>query len=96
MSDDTCVFFDFGDRVRSVINPHLSGLVIGERQWGDEYLVRLADGASTIWWHSIEIELDPDAPTPDGSKEDDDTNVVRFDLTKRRPASAQSIMDGVA
>lgn len=70
-----CEFFNFGDPVRNRQNPHLTGVVIGDRNWGSEYQVRLADGASTIWWHGFEIEHDPDGEPP--AKEDDDTNVVR-------------------
>lgn len=79
-----CDFFDFGDSVRSRINPHLTGVIIGESDWGDRYHVRLADGATTIWWHSIEIEHDPDAMPPAASKRQDDEtdglagNVVPF------------------
>ena len=65
MTDNTndiceCTMFDFGDFVRSRQNPHLTGQIIGERNFGDEYHVRLADGASTIWWFAIEIEHDID------------------------------------
>lgn len=51
-----CEWFSFGDFVRSRQNPHLTGQIIGERGWGDEYQVRLADGASVIWWFAAEIE----------------------------------------
>lgn len=97
MIDDTCDcdFFEFGDHVRSRINPHLTGVIIGESDWGDRYNVRLADGASTIWWHAIEIEHDPDAEPPQ-AKEDDETNVVRVDFTKRRVMTAETTTEGAA
>jgi len=90
-----CDFFDFGDFVRSRQNPHLTGQVIGERNWGDEFMVRLADGASTIWWHAIEIEHDPEAEMP-GAEQDDDTNVVHVDFTKGARLRADSKTEGVA
>ena len=100
MTDNTndtceCTMFDFGDFVRSRQNPHLTGQIIGERNFGDEYHVRLADGASTIWWHAIEIEHDDYAP-PEANENDDVTNVVRVDFTKRRVVTATTKTDGAA
>ncbi len=89
-----CDYFEFGDEVRSRQNPHLTGVVVGERNWGAEYQVRLADGASTIWWHSIEIEHDPDGSPP--AKEDDDTNVVHVDFTQRRVMTPETPTEGAA
>lgn len=94
-SDCDCDFFDFGDFVRSRQNPHLTGQIINERNWGTEYQVRLADGASLIWWHSVEIEHDPDWGTPP-AKEDDDTNVVRVDFTKRVRMDENTVTGGAA
>ena len=103
MSDDNnraaaacdCSFFNFGDFVRSRQNPHLTGQVIADRNWGTEYQVRLADGASLIWWHGVEIEHDPDWGTPP-AKEDDDTNVVHVDFTKGRALRPDTITGGAA
>jgi hypothetical protein len=89
-----CEFFNFGDVVRNKQNPHLTGVVIGDRNWGSEYLVRLADGASTIWWHGFEIEHDDEAGPP--AKEDDDTNVVKVDFTQRRVMRAETTTEGAA
>lgn len=89
-----CEFFNFGDEVRNRQNPHLTGVVIGDRNWGSEYQVRLADGASTIWWHGFEIEHDPDGDPP--AKEDDDTNVVQVDFAKRRAMTAETTTEGAA
>lgn len=99
MTDNTndiceCTMFEFGDFVRSRQNPHLTGQIIGERNWGDEYNVRLSDGASTIWWHAIEIEHDDYAPPE--ANENDDTNVVRVDFTKRRVLTPDTITGGAA
>lgn len=89
-----CNFFDFADQVRNKQNPHLTGVVIGDRNWGSEYLVRLADGASTIWWHSVEIEHDPQGQPP--AKEDDETNVVRVDFSKGQVLTAETPTEGAA
>ena len=92
-----CDIFDFGDLVRSRINPHLTGMIIGESDWGNRYQVRLADGAQTIWWFAIEIEHDPDAPPPDdGNRQDDDTNIVRVDFTRRRVMTIKTTTEGAA
>lgn len=53
-------YFEPGDAVRTVQNPHLTGQVIGEREWGFEYQVRLADGMTVQWFKYYEIELDVD------------------------------------
>lgn len=90
-----CDFFNFGDFVRSIQNPHLTGQVIADRNWGTEYQVRLSDGASTIWWHGVEMEHDPDRELPP-AKEDDDTNVVRVDFTKRRELREDTVPGGAA
>lgn len=97
MSEPTCdcECFEFGDFVRSRQNPNLTGQVIGDRNWGHEFLVRLADGATTIWWHAIEMEHDPDGFTPE-AMEDDETNVVRVDFTKRRDLRPDTTTGGAA
>lgn len=92
-----CEFFEFGDLVRSRLNPHLTGMIIGEADWGDRYNVRLADGATTIWWHAVEIEHDPDVPPPiENKQQDDETNLVRVDFTKRRVMTAETTTEGAA
>jgi hypothetical protein len=57
---DECeeVSFDYGDRVRLVQNHLLTGQVIGERNWGQEYLVRLGGTVTSIWFERVEIEPD--------------------------------------
>lgn len=93
-----CDFFNFGDFVRSVQNPHLTGQVIGDRNWGTEYHVRLADGASLIWWHGVEIEHDPDAypPEADDAPAPVADNVIKVDFTKRRHLHADTVTGGAA
>ena len=96
-NDCNCDVFGFGDAVRNIQNPHLTGIVIGERNWFDEYLVRLADGASTIWWHGIEIEHDPEFQPPNENQQvSDDDNVVRVDFTQRRVMTAETTTEGAA
>jgi len=94
-SDCDCDFFNFGDFVRSIQNPHLTGQVIADRNWGTEYQVRLSDGATAIWWHGVEIEHDPDYGLPP-AKEDDETNVVRVDFTKERGLREDTVTGGAA
>jgi hypothetical protein len=53
-------YFGYGDRVRLVQNHMLTGQVIGERNWHQEYLVRLGATVSAIWFESVELEPDPD------------------------------------
>lgn len=89
-----CDYFDFGDEVRNRQNPRLTGVVIGDRNWGSEYLVRLADGASTIWWHGFEIEHDGDDTPP--AKEDMPDNVIPVDFTKGRAMTAETTTEGAA
>lgn len=91
-----CEDFDFGDFVRSVQNPHLTGQVIGERNWGTEYLIRLADGASTIWWHYVEMMHDPAAFPPDQAEVPETDNVIKVDFTKRRALRPDSDTEGAA
>jgi hypothetical protein len=99
MSEPTCEcdYFDFGDLVRSRQNPNLTGQIIGQREWGAEYLVRLADGASTIWWHAIEIEHDPEAYPPQVADQPTASdNVIKVDFTKGARLVPDSKTEGAA
>lgn len=58
-------FFEFGEYVRMVQNPHLCGQVVNEQDWGMKYQVRLSDGLTTAWYNYFEIEHDPDMDEPD-------------------------------
>lgn len=89
-------FFGFGDFVRSIQNPHLSGQIIGERNWGTEFQVRLADGATTIWWHDVEMELDPDAYPPPAAERPEGDNVIKVDFTKGRSLQPETNTEGAA
>ncbi|PKA40415.1 hypothetical protein CWR43_27940 [Rhizobium sullae] len=91
-----CVHFEFGDFVRSRQNPNLTGQIIGERNFGDEYMVRLADGASTIWWHAIEIEHDPEAYPPQDAEQPLPDNVIPVDFTKGRALRPDTTTEGAA
>lgn len=88
-------FFEFGDMVRSIQNPHMTGQVVGEADWGDRYQVRLADGATTIWWHWIEMEFDPDN-LPPASSQDGADNVIPVDFTKGRELRNNTHTEGAA
>jgi hypothetical protein len=80
------VSFDYGDRVRLVQNHLLTGQVIGERNWGQEYLVRLGSTVTAVWFEHVELEPDEDfppaggarEPLPDEPKEELAGNVVPF------------------
>lgn len=90
-------FFEFGDFVRNIQNPHLTGQVVGEMDWGDRYQVRLADGASTITWHWIEFELDPDMQPPVKAESQDlPDNVIPVDFTKARELRNETKTEGAA
>lgn len=56
--NDDSIYFEAGDQVRTAQNPHLTGQVVGEREWGQEYQVRLADGLTLTWFKYYEIEHD--------------------------------------
>lgn len=62
-------YFEFGEPVRTVQNPNLTGVVIGEREWHEEYQVRLADGLTTAWFKFLEIE-------PDLEETEENQNVI--------------------
>lgn len=94
-TDCHCEYFEFGDMVRSIQNPHLTGQVIGERNFGQEYLVRLADGASTIWWHAVEMKHDGDAYPPAADEVLPD-NVIKVDFTKAARMRADTKTEGSA
>ena len=91
-----CECFEYGDYVRSRQNPNLTGQVIDDRNWGHEFLVRLADGATTIWWHAIEMEHDLDAYPPEAAEIQAGDNVVKVDFTKRRELRPDTTTGGAA
>lgn len=68
--------FAYGDRVRLVQNHYLTGQVINERNWGDEYLVRLGGTVSAVWLNEIELERDPefDPKEPADMDQDNEPN----------------------
>jgi len=57
-------FYDYGDRVRLVQNHMLTGQVIGERNWGQEYQVRIGATVTALWFERVELEPDPDFSDP--------------------------------
>lgn len=73
-------YHEYGDRVRLVQNHLLTGQVIGERNWHQEYLVRLGATLTSVWLETVEIEPDPgfdDEPAASEDKPEGD-NVVQF------------------
>lgn len=48
--------FNPGDRVQLAGNYMLTGFVVGERNWGMEYQVRLDSTITPVWFHWFEIE----------------------------------------
>lgn len=63
------VDFDYGDRVRLVINHLVCGQVIGERNWGQEYRVRIVGLLEPVWYEHVELEPDPEFMPPMENKE---------------------------
>jgi hypothetical protein len=75
-------YFEYGDRVRLVQNHLLTGQVIGEKNWEQEYLVRFGATVTALYFDHVELEPDPEfevppvaaAPVPGG----EENNVVPF------------------
>lgn len=77
------LYFDYGDRVRLVQNNILTGQIIGERNWHQEYLVRIGSTFTAIWLENVELEPDPQFASDIGSRlpgedEPEGDNVVKF------------------
>lgn len=77
--------FGYGDRVRLVQNHLLTGQVIGERNWGQEFLVRLGSTITAAWFEHIELEPDPEFADGDAARDLPD-NVIQL-----RPAWAKGV-----
>jgi hypothetical protein len=60
-------YYEYGDRVRLVQNHLLTGQVIGERNWHQEYMVRLGATITAVWLENIELEPDPEFFEPGGA-----------------------------
>lgn len=43
----------------------MTGIVIGERDWGKQYLVRLNGVLAELWFHDVELEFIPPAEPPE-------------------------------
>ena len=91
---DECedIHFDYGDRVRLVQNHLLTGQVIGQRNWGQEYLVRLGATVTAIWFEHVELEPDDEfygpatAATPEQGAPAAPDNVVHVDFKRAKVA----------
>lgn len=55
--------FDRGELVRLRMEPQLVGQVIGEKDWGSTFLVRLGGSTEAYWFENIELET----YVPDGA-----------------------------
>ena len=95
--DDFIHEYKPGDRVRLVQNHLLTGQVIGERNWGQEYLVRLGATVTAIWFEYTELEPDPDFPPRGGdAAAPTGDNVIPVDFTKDRRMTADTTTEGAA
>lgn len=67
--DCGCHHFEYGDRVQLVQNPQIKGQIIGERDWGTQFLVRFATTMCSDYLDAVELEPDPENLPPErGSK----------------------------
>lgn len=48
--------FDRGELVRVRMTPEIVGQVIGQRNWGESYLVRLGGTTEQYWFEDVELE----------------------------------------
>lgn len=94
------VEFEYGDRVRLVINHHVCGQVIGERNWSQEYRVRIVGALEPVWYERVELEPDPEFIPPTEDRDlpptQGDDNIVHVDFTKRRLMTAETTTEGAA
>lgn len=72
--------FTYGQMVKLVLDPTKVGMVIGETNWGDVYLVRLSESLSTHNFESVELlPFEPDGAEATGEVVDLET----FKQTKK-------------
>lgn len=80
-------YYEPGDFVRLVQNKLITGQIIGERDWGREYNVRIAATVTSMWFSLSELEPDDD-PTKPGKEApvpvDEDSNVIALDAARKR------------
>ncbi len=48
--------FARGELVRVRMTPEIVGQVIGQRDWGSQYLVRLGGSTESYWFEDVELE----------------------------------------
>lgn len=62
--DDTCdcpactgedQYIGYGDLVRLKQKPAITGQVVGELNWGEQFLVRLSSNFTVVWLYSAEL-----------------------------------------
>lgn len=88
--------FSKGDVVRSRMTPAIAGQVIGERNWGDSYIIRFINSDEVGEFNAVELELYPVPPhvaaaairVPDDEDEGGGGPIIIPFPTQKRRASA--------
>lgn len=86
MDDHAFDEFCYGDKVRLVQRPELTGQIIGNKDWGSEYLIRMSSDLSSHWFADCEIELFDAGPKPaiTDESQDDSGNVIYFSKYQKK------------
>lgn len=63
--------FARGELVRVRMTPELVGQVIGQKDWGASYLVRLAGSTEAYWFEDVELETYISAEEKRGGHDDE-------------------------
>ncbi|RVO41328.1 hypothetical protein CN093_08670 [Sinorhizobium meliloti] len=78
--------FSRGELVRIRMTPEIVGQVIGVRDWGERYLVRLGGSTEAHWFEDVEIETYISAEEAGGGHDEEpqksNSNIVS--LAERR------------
>lgn len=72
MTADATIDFDRGELVRLRMEPEIVGQVIGEKDWGKSFLVRLAGSTEAYWFENIELETWQPAESAAGAGHDEE------------------------
>lgn len=91
--------FSKGDVVRSRMTPSIAGQVIGERNWGDAYIIRFINSDEVGEFNAVELELYPVPPQVAAASirvpNDEDEGgggpvIIPFPTEKRRAAAGRT------
>lgn len=90
--DDVCCcdYFEYGDVVQHRLRPDVKGIVIGDRNRGQLFTLRLASLA-TVEFHGVELEHiggSDDGEPKDADRKENFTESNVIDLAKRRAAGS--------